>query len=195
MHGYRVGYHWQRLQQACHNEEPCKPGALTTTYDEVCSEYGTRVFVTASYLTSPRPGAECRVAKSVPVRLLFYGPSISERCRASCHVRRPASREGLHRARERSVALVKRAKAVALEKLGLLRCTVCGFAFAATYGSLGDGYIECHHTRPLSELASTRPTRVDDIALVCSNCHRMIHRRRPWLNIGERATLLGAARL
>ncbi|MFN3092826.1 hypothetical protein [Bacillus pumilus] len=25
-------------------------------------------------------------------------------------------------------------------------------------------------------------TKVEDIAIVCSNCHRMLHRKRPWLN-------------
>jgi 5-methylcytosine-specific restriction protein A len=87
--------------------------------------------------------------------------------------------------------LVKRAKAVALKNEGRLRCTVCGFDFAAMYGSLGDGYIECHHTMPLSELARAKATRLEDVALVCSNCHRMIHRRRPWLKIGDLGALLG----
>jgi hypothetical protein len=46
---------------------------------------------------------------------------------------------------------------------------------------LGEDFIECHHTLALSELQEKRPARIDEIALVCSNCHRMIHRRRPWL--------------
>ena len=26
---------------------------------------------------------------------------------------------------------------------------------------------------------------VKDIALVCANCHRMLHRKRPWLNMDD----------
>jgi hypothetical protein len=43
------------------------------------------------------------------------------------------------------------------------------------------------------------PTRVEDLVLVCANCHRIIHRKRPWLSIGELRTLsfakTGAAHL
>jgi 5-methylcytosine-specific restriction protein A len=96
----------------------------------------------------------------------------------------------LHRSRERSHLLVKQAKQKAMEQVGRLACTACGFDFAQRYGSLGEGYIECHHTRPLSELLGETQTRLEDIALVCSNCHRMIHRRRPWLSIGGLSDIL-----
>jgi putative restriction endonuclease len=33
-------------------------------------------------------------------------------------------------------------------------------------------------------------TKVDDLALVCANCHRMLHRRRPWLNPADLRNLL-----
>ena len=26
---------------------------------------------------------------------------------------------------------------------------------------------------------------IDDLSWVCSNCHRMIHRQKPWLSIEE----------
>jgi hypothetical protein len=59
------------------------------------------------------------------------------------------------------------------------RCSVCGFDFAEVYGEHGLGFIEVHHLRLRSTLA--RKTKVDpkrDMATVCSNCHRMIHRTR-----------------
>lgn len=40
---------------------------------------------------------------------------------------------------------------------------------------MGDGYIESHHIKPLSELKEGEVTRIDDLMMVCSNCHRMIH--------------------
>lgn len=95
----------------------------------------------------------------------------------------------LHRARERNSKLIKRAKEAAM-KNGTLACAVCGFDFYEAYGELGKGYIECHHTIPLSQYQDTKVTRIKDIALVCSNCHRMIHRKRPWLSISELNTLV-----
>ena len=57
--------------------------------------------------------------------------------------------------------------------------------FAAAYGERGDGFIECHHTIPVRDLRPGSRTRLSDLALVCANCHRMIHRRSPWLTVEE----------
>jgi 5-methylcytosine-specific restriction protein A len=95
----------------------------------------------------------------------------------------------LHLVRERNPGVVERAKAVALDRHGRLACCVCRFCFAEAFGPLGEGYIEGHHTRPVSELGDGGATRPSEIALVCSNCHRMLHRRRPWLSVGELASL------
>jgi 5-methylcytosine-specific restriction protein A len=100
----------------------------------------------------------------------------------------------LHRSRERNRNLVRRAKERAKQQHGRLACVVCDFDFAAVYGPIGEDFIECHHTRSLSELQDERPTRLDEIALVCPNCHRMIHRKRPWLGIEELATLIQGKR-
>ena len=59
-----------------------------------------------------------------------------------------------------------------------LRCEVCDFDFARAYGDLGEGYIEVHHVTPLY-VSGTRETKLDDLACVCANCHRMCHRSRP----------------
>jgi 5-methylcytosine-specific restriction protein A len=96
----------------------------------------------------------------------------------------------LHRNRERNRRLVERAKAAAQRRDGGLACAVCMFDFAAAYGPLGEGFIECHHTLPLSDVRRPRRTRVEDLALVCSNCHRMLHRKRPWLGMQELRRLL-----
>lgn len=58
-------------------------------------------------------------------------------------------------------------------------CKVCGFDFKIFYGNLGKDYIEVHHKNPVSQL--TGETLVDpekDMTVLCSNCHRMIHRSR-----------------
>ena len=95
-----------------------------------------------------------------------------------------------HVTRERNPALVKEAKKRALKRYGKLTCEVCGFDFRITYGLLGEDYIECHHVVPVSQLVRGSKTSVKDIVLLCSNCHRMIHRRRPWLGISDLKMLL-----
>ena len=85
----------------------------------------------------------------------------------------------MHRAHERNPAPVKLAKQRALSGEGRLACAVSSFDFSRSYGTLGEGYIECHHTLPLSALARERRTRVEEVALLCSNSHRMVHRARP----------------
>lgn len=91
----------------------------------------------------------------------------------------------IHKFRERDPSLVKRKKERVLKAVGVLRCEVCDFDFSARYGIRGDGFIECHHTKPVSELRAGEKTKLRDLALVCSNCHRMIHRKRPWLSIEQ----------
>ncbi|MEU0457490.1 HNH endonuclease [Streptomyces sp. NPDC006129] len=84
-----------------------------------------------------------------------------------------------HRTRERNKGLRKKKIAAVLKAGGSLACEACGFDFAAVYGERGEGYIECHHVVPLHE-AGEGTTRLSDLALICSNCHRMIHRSAPW---------------
>ena len=95
-----------------------------------------------------------------------------------------------HRKRERNPALIRAAKANALKKFGRLFCHACGFDFGKVYGRFGEGFIEAHHSIPVSQLIDNSVSRVEDIALVCSNCHRILHRRRPWLEIEQLKELL-----
>lgn len=95
----------------------------------------------------------------------------------------------LHRVRERDRRLVERKKAGVLSSNGALSCEVCRFDFAATYGTLGERFIEAHHIVPLSEAGASR-TSLADLALVCSNCHRMLHRAKPWIGPRQLRDLL-----
>lgn len=89
-----------------------------------------------------------------------------------------------HKYRERSSKVVKEKKEEA-SKNDNLKCEVCGFDFFRAYGDLGKGYIECHHIIPISQYKQNDTTKIEDLALVCSNCHRMLHRKRPWMSIEE----------
>lgn len=79
---------------------------------------------------------------------------------------------GNHASFERNPA--NRAKAIQIHGRS---CAVCGFDFDDKYGTeLARGFIEVHHVQPLS----TKRRIVDplkDLMPVCSNCHRMLHRR------------------
>lgn len=58
-------------------------------------------------------------------------------------------------------------------------CQACGFNFNNFYGALGDDYIEAHHLTPLSTLKDNEQRDYDarkDFAVLCANCHRMIHK-------------------
>ncbi|PAP80839.1 restriction endonuclease [Rubrivirga sp. SAORIC476] len=61
-------------------------------------------------------------------------------------------------------------------------CQACNFRFRDKYGELGGNYIECHHLNPLSERedeGKSSSTSLDEVTVLCSNCHRMVHRTRP----------------
>lgn len=82
-----------------------------------------------------------------------------------------------HLQRERNQTLVRRAKAAFVKQRGRLYCEACGFDFQAVFGALGTGYIEAHHEEPLAGREQEAETRIQDLRMVCANCHRMLHRR------------------
>jgi 5-methylcytosine-specific restriction endonuclease McrA len=56
------------------------------------------------------------------------------------------------------------------------KCRVCGLRFEDVYGEVGIGFAEAHHLVPLGQLKGQTRTRIEDLATVCANCHRMLHR-------------------
>ena len=91
----------------------------------------------------------------------------------------------LHKYRERNSKLILQKKTLHLQKYGSLDCEACSFNFQVKYGDLGAGYIECHHKVPLSGFDGATRTRLEDLALVCSNCHRMLHKRLDSISVDE----------
>jgi hypothetical protein len=55
-------------------------------------------------------------------------------------------------------------------------CKVCGFNFEAHYGERGRDFIEVHHMKPVFPSRNMSVQPETDMTVVCSNCHRMIHR-------------------
>jgi 5-methylcytosine-specific restriction protein A len=82
-----------------------------------------------------------------------------------------------HRQREGRARRAKIKNALAGND-GRLICEVenCGFDFKACYGDLGEGYAQVHHLLPLSSSPiDGREIKLSDLAIVCANCHVMIH--------------------
>lgn len=123
--------------------------------------------------------------------LCWYGPSppkpqlVPQNVEDSQSYTEGGEKRRLHLTRERSQVVVLKAKELALKRDPMLRCEVCGFSFLEKYGEHGYGFIEAHHTQPISTLKPGSQTRVEDMALICGNCHRMIHRGERTHTINE----------
>jgi hypothetical protein len=92
-----------------------------------------------------------------------------------------------HRKRESKLRDAKVSAALAASPTGRLMCEVpgCGFDFEDTYGARGQGFAEVHHLVPLASAEDARETTLEDLAIVCSNCHRMIHRYGDCIPVAE----------
>ncbi len=77
-----------------------------------------------------------------------------------------------HYARERNRSIIRAKKQQALQNKSL-ECEVCEFSFIDKFGV---EFIECHHKIPISQ-SGVAETKLDDLGLVCANCHRMLHKQ------------------
>ena len=71
-------------------------------------------------------------------------------------------------------------------------CQACGFNFKDRYGELSlnkkkEEFIEAHHIRQIQDLPEGEVVEfnIEDFAVLCSNCHRMVHRKNPPYSINE----------
>lgn len=91
----------------------------------------------------------------------------------------------LHKLQERNAAVINRKKQIALRSIGALSCEACDFDYYKYYGQIGRGIIECHHNVPVSQIKFEHSVQLNDLSLICSNCHGVIHFSRPWLMVEE----------
>lgn len=91
----------------------------------------------------------------------------------------------IHVSYERDSKLAKRKKLNFFKKNGNLFCEICNFDFHKSYGERGYGFIECHHNIPVSEMGGETQVNEEDLTVLCSNCHRMIHRSKPWISVQD----------
>lgn len=92
-----------------------------------------------------------------------------------------------HKVRERSRNLRKRVLK-SRSQSGLLCCDVCSTKGAFSIEALNEALFEVHHIIPLAE-AKVGTTKLIDVALLCANCHRAIHRaissEKRWITPAE----------
>lgn len=93
--------------------------------------------------------------------------------------------------RQRNRKLVLDAKEQFKRDNGGLFCEACGFDFLISYGI---SYIEAHHIKPLSQQTGVSQRETNDLALLCANCHRVIHGRTPAMTIEELKSLVDSRR-
>ncbi len=95
-----------------------------------------------------------------------------------------------HLIRERNKTFISQKKNQVRLSGKPLACEVCGFVFADKYREPGADYCEVHHLIPLADEKQLRITRNQDLAIVCANCHRVIHRRNPPFTMEEMRLML-----
>ncbi|MEQ1904606.1 MAG: HNH endonuclease [Pirellulaceae bacterium] len=78
----------------------------------------------------------------------------------------------MHIRRERNRRLIALKKKLVRDH----RCEICKFDFFDSYGI---DYCEVHHLTPLGNLQDETKTKLEDLAIVCANCHRIIHSTNP----------------
>jgi hypothetical protein len=66
---------------------------------------------------------------------------------------------------------------------GGIFCENCAFDYEERYGERGRGFIEVHHVLPLAAILPNTVTNLDDLMLLCANCHRMVHWKQPILDV------------
>ncbi len=72
-----------------------------------------------------------------------------------------------------------------MKQHGHLFCEACGFDFSVKYGPTAKGVIDVHHTKPVHTLTQGDTTKLEDLALLCANCHRVVHSSRKWLTVEQ----------
>lgn len=94
---------------------------------------------------------------------------------------------------ERNASAARKAKSA----LGYI-CQGCGIGLENIYGETGKNYIEAHHLIPLHTLdegKSVKMNVLEDFAVLCANCHKMVHRAQPMLSIEQLRQIPGVKML
>lgn len=89
----------------------------------------------------------------------------------------------IHLLRERDRSIVNLAKQQFVKQHGSLYCELCRFSSGKFYGSEFKDLVEVHHIKPIATMKSGDRTEVNDLMILCANCHRAIHHGNPHNNL------------
>ena len=103
----------------------------------------------------------------------------------------------VHKRRERDRSLRGKLLKTRLLATGALRCDACGDGPKTRDETLLDAGFEAHHTMPLAQIAGEQTTtKVEDLALLCATCHRLLHRamlkKNTWMSIADLQIILAS---
>jgi 5-methylcytosine-specific restriction protein A len=80
----------------------------------------------------------------------------------------------LHKNRETDPLVMRLKRGRTLTEKQGLRCEICGFDSHSFYGEIGKEMMEVHYIRDLGEKAEIKSNYLEDLIIVCSNCHRVL---------------------
>ena len=146
-------------------------------------EWGVATYDTQTGQCRLRRGLQFHMDGPVPIRQ----PDVDQDAVSGVEGRK---RWVQHFRRERDRNLVNQKKARVRSQTGGLACEACKFDFAQFYHPFAQHFCGVHHRKPLSELEEGTETRLEDLAILCSNCHRVIHLVRPMPTVEAFAGLL-----
>ena len=139
--------------------------SLATLPDEATLRTDLQAIVRAYRALTYRGGIDADVETQTDLSDEFNLPSLVSITETRKYV--------YHRKIERNNTAARNAK-----KFHGTRCQACELDFGERYGRIGQGFIEAHHLRPIATLEEGVQVKYDvaaDFAVLCANCHRMIH--------------------
>jgi 5-methylcytosine-specific restriction protein A len=135
-------------------------------------------------------GSPVRVEETTPVKIIWSLRSVNSNRQEYMLPEEVGDERGLITEGARKSVLVNIyerdpvARRKCIERWGT-NCGVCDFDFGLIYGDdLGRGFIHVHHLKPLGEVGEAYELDpIKDLLPVCPNCHAMLHRQKPALEI------------
>jgi hypothetical protein len=116
-----------------------------------------------------------RVLHDDPLLVPFKGPDTDVDIHDDTGSLEGRKRLVAHLQRERDPGMVRKKK----KSVTSLECEVCRFSFRKVYGKAAEKFCEVHHLLPLKDAEGPRRTRLEDLAILCANCHRVVHLHNP----------------
>jgi len=126
------------------------------------------------------PDALRAAANEIRAGAILLLSDTSNRTSIDAGVQEGAVLERVHRFRERQSGLRAQLLVRVNRVHGVLLCEACKWTLPSTWDEKSIGadliasVLDSHHLVPLASTGTTL-TRLDDLALLCANCHRLIH--------------------